>query len=83
MSTDLDPTNLTQHNDRLLLATLLRKQMDRKNYTIRETAQICGIGRGTVADILNGQCSPKMDTLYKVMRGMEMPRLLSDLEMLA
>ncbi len=70
------------HEDRVLLATLLQKQMDTKGWSIRKVSRLCGLGRGTINALLSGTHSPSLDTVYKLMRGMELPSLLSELELL-
>ena len=75
-------TDLTLRNDRLLLAKALSSKMDEYGWSLRDVATETGISRGTVANLLDGTCSPSLDTVYKLMRGMEMPTLLSDLELL-
>jgi DNA-binding phage protein len=74
--------NLTQRDDRLLLATALRLKMEEYKWSIRDVAWETHLSRGTIANLLDGTSSPTLETCYKLMRGMEMPTLLSDLEML-
>ena len=75
-------TDLTQRDDRLLLAAALRAKMEEYNWSLRDVAWETGISRSTIANLLDGTHSPSLETCYKLMRGMEMPTLLSDLEML-
>ena len=75
-------TDLTQRDDRLMLATALRTKMEEYGWSLRDVAYETGISRGTIANLLDGTHSPTLETCYKLMRGMEMPTLLSDLEAL-
>jgi transcriptional regulator with XRE-family HTH domain len=75
-------TDLIQRDDRLILATALRAKMEENKWSIRDIAKETDVSRSTIANLLSGTHSPTLDTCYKLMRGLNLPNLLSDLEML-
>ena len=71
-----------EREDRLHLANLIRDRLSDLGLTLREAEAQTGVSRGTLSNILNGKQSPSLEVLYKIMRGLELPTLLSDLELL-
>lgn len=50
---------------------LLDKIMSRKNLTIRQVSILTGVPRSTVADIMSGRTSPRMDTMEQLAKGLK------------
>ena len=56
---------------------LLEKIMLEKNLSIRQVAIATGLPKSTVADIMSGQKSPRMDTMEQLAKGLDVK--ISDL----
>ncbi|MEY8285415.1 helix-turn-helix transcriptional regulator [Lachnospiraceae bacterium 50-23] len=56
---------------------LLNKIMYKDNLSVRQVSILTGIPRSTVADILTGRTSPRMDTMEQLAVGLKIP--ISDL----
>ena len=51
---------------------LLDKIMYEKNLSIRQVSILTGIPKSTIADIMSGKVSPRMDTMEQLAAGLKM-----------
>jgi transcriptional regulator with XRE-family HTH domain len=74
--------SLTELTCRAYLAERITGAIYAQQLSLRMAAAKCQISKAHLCNLVNGVRSPSLDTLFRIMRGLNMPTLLSDLELM-